>query len=177
MTVPMALLAFLQPAPAHGFVLKRRYDRLLGAGRDLKVGQVYSTLARLERDGLALPHGVEAGTGPDRKLFAISDSGVTELAHWLESPETPEARPSALLAKVILALASGRNADDVLDIQRAAHLQRMREVTAKRHSSTVVDRLVGDFELAHLEADLQWIETAGSRMKELTASVATEMAS
>lgn len=175
MTVPMAMLAFLDPAPAHGFALKRRYDRLLGSGRELRVGQVYSTLARLERDGLTVIDGVEAGSGPERKVFAISDAGVTELQSWLRSPEPSDGRPDGLFSKVVLSLASGRDAGEVLDIQRGAHLARMRTITAARKSGTVVDRLAGDFELAHLEADLNWIEIAGARMKDLQVSVAEVM--
>jgi DNA-binding PadR family transcriptional regulator len=175
MTVPMAMLALLDPAPAHGFALKQHYDRLLGIGRELRVGQVYSTLARLERDGLAVTHGVEPGSGPERKLFAISEAGVTELETWLGSAELPEGRPDVLFSKVVLALASGRDADDVLEIQRSSHLGRMRAITAARTTGTVVDRLIGDFELAHLEADLNWIEIAGARMKDLRLSVAEVM--
>src|SRR5690625_6666553 len=72
MSVPMALLALLDDGPAHGFDLKRRYDALLGHGRELKYGQVYATLQRLERDGMAAGVGVEAGSGADRKLYAVT---------------------------------------------------------------------------------------------------------
>ena len=171
MTVPMAILALLDDGPTHGFALKRRYDALLGQGRELKYGQVYSTLARLERDGLADGIGVEQGEGADRKVYAITSAGVSELDTWLATPHLPSGRPAELFTKVILALVAGRPADAVLDAQRRTYLARMRELTAARHGGDVVDRLAGDYEIAHLEADLRWIELAGTRLGDLAASV------
>lgn len=171
MTVPMALLALLDDGPTHGFALKRRYDELLGQGRELKYGQVYSTLARLERDGLAHGVGLEQGEGADRKVYAITDSGVGELDTWLATPHLPTGRPAELFTKVVLALVAGRAADAVLDAQRRVYLARMRELTAARHTGDVVDRLAGDYEIAHLEADLRWIELAATRLDVLAAEV------
>lgn len=167
----MAVLALLDRHPAHGFALKRSYDELFGRGRELKYGQVYSTLARLERDGLAHGVGVQPGEGADRKVYAITDSGVAELETWLDQPQQPSGRPSELFTKVTLALASSRAAEPVLDRQRRAHLERMRELTAVRHTGDVIDRLARDHELAHLEADIRWVELAAARLGELRADM------
>lgn len=165
----MALLTLLGTEPkTHGFALKRRYDELLGADRELKPGQVYATLTRLERDGLAEGVGFEFGGAAERRLFAITDRGVTEVDEWLLTPQLPGGRPSELFARVILALVSGRPAADILEAQRAAYLVRMREITGARGAGDVVDRLAGDYELAHLEADLRWIDLAGQRLRTLT---------
>ncbi|MEI2775457.1 MAG: helix-turn-helix transcriptional regulator [Tetrasphaera sp.] len=167
MTVPMALLALLDSTPeAHGFALKHRYDDVLGRGQELKYGQVYSTLVRLERDGLARGVGVEQAGAPDRKLYAITAEGVTALEEWLATPELPGGRPGQLFTRVVLALISGRSAAQVLDSHRAVYLARMRELTGARGSGDVVDRLARDLELAHLEADLAWVELAGRRLAE-----------
>lgn len=171
MAIPMALLALLDDGPSHGFALKRRYDALLGQGRELKYGQVYATLARLERDGLAHGVGLEQGEGADRKVYAITPDGVAEFDRWLASPQLPSGRPAELFTKVILALASGRPAVEVLDAQRGAYLARMRELTAARGAGDVIDRVAGDYEIAHLEADLRWIEVAGARLAELAGTV------
>lgn len=171
MTVPLALLTLLEPAPAHGFALKRRYDEFLGKDRELKSGQVYSTLARLERDGLAQGVGFEQGGAAERKLYAITSAGVSEVDVWLGTPALPGGRPSELFTRVILALVAGRPAEQVLDGQRAVYLGRMREITRGRDEGDVVDRLAGDFELAHLEADLKWVELAGARLADLTQRV------
>lgn len=160
----MAILAFLDQGPTHGFALKRRYDEVLANGKELRTGQVYSTLARLERDGLAHGVEVEKGDGPDRQMYAITTQGVTEFEQWLGTPQLPDSRPTELFTKVILALVSGRSPQEVLQAQQAVYLSRMREVTATRKGGDVVDRLAGDYEIAHLEADLRWIELAGTRL-------------
>jgi DNA-binding PadR family transcriptional regulator len=163
-TASMALLAILDQGPTHGFDLKRRFDALLGHDRELKYGQVYSTLARLERDGLAAGIGLQAGAGNDRKLYAITPAGITELDHWLSTPSPVTAQRTDVFARVVLALASGRSTDDVLDIHRRAYLDRMRVLTAVRGEADTVGRLAADFEIAHLEANLQWIELAAGRL-------------
>ena len=164
MTVPMAMLALLDTGPTHGFDLKARYDALLGQERELKYGQVYATLARLERDGYATEVGIEAGAGADRKVYAITPAGVSELETWLATPETSAPRPAEVFTRVVLALASGRSAQDVLDAHRRVFLDRMRAITARRADGDVVDRLAGDYEMAHLEADLTWIGIAATRL-------------
>lgn len=171
MTVPMALLALLDGRPAHGFALKRRYDDLLGHERELRFGQVYATLARLERDGLADDVGLQPGSGADRKVYAITPDGVAELDRWLATPQLPGGRPAELFTKVLLALVSGRPAEAVLDAQRAVYLDRMRELTRRRTEGDAIDRLARDFEMAHLDADLKWMEIAVARLAEVRVGV------
>jgi len=161
----MAMLALLDGGPAHGFALKNRYDELLGQHRELKYGQVYATLQRLERDGLATELGLESGAGADRKVYAITPAGVSELDAWLATPDTTASRPAEVFTRVVLALASGRPAQQILDAHSQVFLKRMRAITARRRSGDVIDRLAGDYEMAHLEADLKWIETAAQRIK------------
>ena len=174
MTVPLALLTLLETTgSAHGFALKKRYDEILGRDRELGFGQVYSTLARLERDDLAAGVGFEHGGAAERKLYAITDAGLTEIDTWLRTPQLPGGRPTELFTKVILALVSGRPAGQILDAQREVHLQRMREVTRGRANGDVVDRLAGDFEMVHLEADLKWVELAGQRLDQLSKELST----
>jgi DNA-binding PadR family transcriptional regulator len=160
----MALLALLDGGPSHGFDLKRRYDSLLGQEHELKYGQVYSTLRRLERDGLAAGLGLEAGAGADRKVYAITPAGVFELDSWLDTASLPSPRRDDIFARVVLALASGRSAERVLDAHQRVFLDRMRVLTASRNSADPIDRLAADYEVAHLEADLRWIELAAVRL-------------
>jgi len=171
MSIPMALLALLDGRPSHGFALKRRYDGLLGHDRELRYGQVYATLARLERDGLADGVGLQPGEGADRKVYAISQNGVAELDRWLATPQLPGGRPAELFTRVILALVAHRPADEVLDAQRVVYLARMRELTAQRGEGDAVDRLARDFEMAHLDADLRWIELAVARLADIQRGV------
>lgn len=166
MSVRRALLGLLEPAPAHGYVLKRRYDELFAGGRPLRFGQVYSTLARLERDGLAELVSVDAGAGPQRRQYAITPDGVADLDGWFGAPEAPDGSgPDPILVKTTLALLSGRPAADVLDAQRAVHLERMRQLTRKQATSDGRKRLAVTFALAHLDADLRWIEETAQRLE------------
>lgn len=176
MSVSRSLLGLLEPHPQHGYTLRQRYDSWFGAARPLKSAQVYATLARLTRDGFADLTGVEAGEGPERRVYAITEAGVGELERWLDEPEVPDVTASrrSLFAKVVIALASGRPAEPVLDRQRQAHLQRMRGLRAQRQGGDVVGQLDADFELFHLDADLKWIDAAQSRLDRLAAIIASQ---
>ncbi|EHR51757.1 putative transcriptional regulator [Saccharomonospora marina XMU15] len=172
MSVSRTLLALLEPGPRHGYDLKRAYDGHFAHGRQLAYGQVYSTLSRLLRNGLVEEAGVEHGAGPDRKRYTITDAGVTDVAQWLATPEDPEPYlQNTLYTKVVLALLSGRSAQDILDTQRAAHLREMRELTKRKKDGDLADQLICDHALFHLEADLRWLELTAARLDQLAREV------
>ncbi len=172
MSVPLTLLGLLEREPSHGYELKRDYDAYFGRGKPLPFGQVYATLSRLARDGKVTAADVEPGAGPDRKRYAITEHGAREVEAWLAEPVEPEPHlQTVLFAKVVLALMLGRSAEGYLDSQRAAHLQRMRELTEIKRTGSLVDRLLADHGLFHLEADLRWIDVTSSRLQLLTETV------
>jgi DNA-binding PadR family transcriptional regulator len=173
MSVGHALLGLLETGPRHGYELKRSYDeRFNTTGRPLHYGQVYGTLARLLKNGLVEVDGIEPGDGPERKRYAVTDAGVTDVARWLAQPEPPEPYlQSTLYTKVVLALLTGRTAVDILDTQRAEHLRLMRELTRRRAAGDLADQLVCDHALFHLEADLRWLEVTAERLDQLTEEV------
>ena len=173
MSIGHALLGLLESGPKHGYDLKRAYDRRFDHNRSLHYGQVYSTLSRLLKSGLVTEAGVEAGDGPDRKRYAITDAGVTDVESWLNTPEKPDVYlQNVLHAKVVLALLSGRSAADVLDSQRTAHLATMRELTRRKTQGDLADQLICDHALFHLEADLRWLELTAARVDQLAEEVA-----
>jgi DNA-binding PadR family transcriptional regulator len=172
MSVPLTLLGLLEREPSHGYDLKRDYDAYFGRGKPLSFGQVYATLGRLARDGKVTAGAAEAGDGPDRKRYVITESGVSEFETWLTEPV--EAEPhlqTVLFAKVVLALMLDRPAAEYLDTQRAAHLQRMRELTELKQSGSLVDALLADHGLFHLEADLRWMDLTAARLGALAEQV------
>lgn len=172
MTVSYALLGLLEEADRHGYDLKQSYDRRFGASRPLRFGQVYRTLAQLQRDGLVQIVGVEPGSGPDRKRYSITGVGVSDLSHWLAEPEDPQPMlQPVLFTKVVLALLSGRPADRYLDAQREMHLSAMRTITSARRGASLQDSLYADYQLFHIEADLRWIEHAVVRLDTLAAEI------
>lgn len=172
MSIGHTLLGLLEAGPRHGYDLKRAYDDRFGHNRSLAYGQVYSTLSRLLRDGLVHVEGVESGDGPERKSYSITEDGVRTVEEWLATPEKPVANlHNTLYTKVILAVLSGRDAADVLDAQRSAHLELMRDLTRRKTRADPSERLVHDYALFHLEADLRWLELAVTRLDGLTKEV------
>ena len=168
----MTLLGLLEREPSHGYDLKRDYDAYFGHGKPLSFGQLYATLARLDRDGKAIAGPAEHGGGPDRKRYVITDAGTTEVERWLSEPAPPEqGQHSVQITKVVLALMLGRVADKYLDVQRAAHLQRMRELTGLKRDSDQIGVLLADHALYRLEADLRWIDNTTARLDLLAGAV------
>ena len=173
MTVPMAILGLLDREPSHGYDLKRDYDAYFSRGRPLPYGQVYATLARLARDGKAAAGEAEPGAGPERKRYTITDTGRDEVETWLAEPVPAQPNlQTDLFVKVVLSLMLGRPAREYLDVQRAAHLRRMRELTELKQRESLVDALLADHGLFHLEADLRWIDLTAARLAALAEQVA-----
>jgi DNA-binding PadR family transcriptional regulator len=141
---------------------------VLSPDKPLQFGQVYATLGRLERDGRVAVSSVEPGAGPERKRYTITADGADELERWLDAPEPPEPFLHAtLFTKVVLAILVGYSVVQLLDAQRSAHLERMRQLTARRREAPLPDMLLADYALFHLEADLRWIELTAARVEEL----------
>ena len=175
MSVPLTLLALLEREPSHGYDLKRDYDTFFGRGKQLPFGQVYATLGRLARDGKVTAGDAEPGDGPDRKRYAITEVGRHDVDAWLADPVEPEPHlQTVLFAKVTLALMLGKPAEDYLDTQRLAHIQRMRQLTELKRTGPLVDVLLTDHALFHLEADLRWMDLTSARLNELAEAVRTQ---
>ncbi len=175
MSTSHTLLALLEREPAYGYTLKRNFDERFSRTKPLAFGQVYAALARFEKHGWAQAIDVEAGDGPDRKRYRITPEGVEVVDEWVYAAQSPsEFASSNLFARVSVALMSGRSAAEVLDNQRTLHLSRMRELTVSRKTADEADVLAITYELAHLDADLRWIEEAGARLDGARAALQGE---
>lgn len=165
MSTAHALLGLLEQGPAYGYRLKGDYDARFGRDKPLAYGQVYSSLARFERHGWAQSLDAQGGAGPDRKRYQITPDGVIVVDAWVYEPQVPgEFATSTLCARVSVALLSGRDAAEVLQRQRSSHLSRMRALTRERARADAATSLALGYELAHLDADLRWIEESGQRL-------------
>jgi DNA-binding PadR family transcriptional regulator len=171
------LLGLLARGSRHGYDLKREHDARLPRARPLAFGQVYATLGRLVRDELIAEAGQDRDGGPERTSFALTERGRAELDTWLDRVEEPAPFvQSTLFAKVVVALLVHEDASaarQYLSAQRAAHLARMRELTAaksNRHAA-VADVVAADYAIAHLDADLRWMRTTAERVESLRIEV------
>ena len=167
MSVPHALLALLSEGPKHGLRLQTDFEARTGEVWPLNVGQVYTTLQRLERDGLVETDGEQ---GRSRKRYRITAGGDRELAEWLRTP--PELVPpprDELVMKVLVALqVPGTNVHEVLQVHRRhviETMQRYTHVKAEAAEGDTALALVADAELFRLEAIVRWLDAADVRLK------------
>lgn len=172
MSTPDALLGLLQPGPRHGYDLKREHDARFPLAKPLAFSQVYSTLGRLERDGLVEVTEQTAGDGPDRTVYGLTDHGREHLLAWVSEPEPPAPHvANVLFTKLVVARLGGASGQAYLDTQRTAHLARMRELTRERREAEPAAALAADYALFHLEADVRWLETTLMRLTTLDLGV------
>lgn len=169
MNVSYTLLGFLEIAPNYGYDLKKQYDKYFGRDKPVLAGQVYSTLARLERDNKVKEVGDNNQSGgPERVKYEITPRGKNDLDTWLKTPESPSpVLQATLYIKTVLALLKDGDAAPYLDNQRSAHIGRMRELTNRRRQVSVAEKLLIDHALFHIEADLRWIQLTSSRLLQL----------
>lgn len=177
MSMSHVLLGLLCAGPLHGYELKRAHDQRMPQAKPAPFGQVYASLGRLERDGLIAPAGHDQAGGPERTAFGITDRGREALSAWLDEIEPPAPHvTSALLAKVTVALlaAGEQRARAYLIAQRQAHTARLREYTRLKTEQGVrfADLIAVDYAIAHLNADLVWLQTTLDRVADLRREVA-----
>jgi DNA-binding PadR family transcriptional regulator len=169
MSVPHALLALLSEGPKYGLRLQSEFEARTGEVWPLNVGQVYTTLQRLERDGL-----VEAdGEGErSRKRYRITSAGAQELASWLRTPPDLVPPPrDELVIKVLVALQIPEiDIHEILQVHRRhviEIMQRYTRIKAEAAEDDVALALVADAELFRLEAIVRWLDAADVRLKQL----------
>jgi DNA-binding PadR family transcriptional regulator len=176
MSTAHVLLGLLCGGPMHGYELKRSYDQVLPKAKPVAFGQVYATLGRLQRDGLVTTAGRDRAGGPDRTSFVLTDAGRERLDAWLGEVEPPAPYVgSALFVKTAVAvLVNGeQRARDYLVAQRAAHMERLRALTAVKTdpASSLGDVVAADFAILHLDADLRWVANTMERVADLHREV------
>src|SRR4051812_9100259 len=162
MSVPHALLALLSEGPKYGLQLRQQFESRTGEVWPLNVGQVYTTLQRLERDGLVES---EAGDDGPQKHFRITEHGQAELEEWLRTPPDLSSPPrDELVMKVLMARrVPGVDVHEVIQAHRRHLVQLMQEWTRIKEDAADDDVgvvLVIDAELFRLESVIRWLDTA-----------------
>jgi DNA-binding PadR family transcriptional regulator len=156
------LLALLARSPAHGYDLKQAYDALFAdVWQPINIGQVYTTLSRLERDGLVEATEVEQADRPAKKVYALTELGVKAVAGWLGEAPTPAAPRTDLVLRLVAAQLTGLvPLGELVARQRAELLGALRqlEVLVTTTHADDVARLLVEGSALHLQADLRWLE-------------------
>jgi DNA-binding PadR family transcriptional regulator len=168
MSVRHALLALLSEGPKYGLQLRHEFEERTGEVWPLNVGQVYTTLQRLERDGLIESDG-DGEIGP-QKSFRLTDDGGAELDAWLRTPPDLSSPPrDELVIKVLVASrVPGVDVHDVIQTHRRHVLELMQEWTRVKRDAgpdEVNLVLVVDAELYRLDSVTRWLDTADARLR------------
>lgn len=168
MSVRHALLALLTEGPKYGLQLRQEFEARTGEVWPLNVGQVYTTLQRLERDGLV--ESDDAGDEGPQKGFRITEAGESELFGWLRTPPDLTSPPrDELVIKVLVALRMpGVDVREVIQVHRRYVVQLMQQYTRLKEDAPDDDvglALVVDAELFRLDAVVRWLDAADGRLK------------
>jgi len=171
MSIRHGLLALLERGPSHGYQLRAEFDAATGATWPLNVGQVYTTLDRLARDGLVAQDGEPDSDG--RIAYQITDEGRREVTSWFASPVTRQGAPRDELAiKLALAVTTpGVDVVSVVQTQRSATMASLQELT--RLKTGADDDLAWSLVLDHLlfraEAEIRWLDHCETRVARAAA--------
>jgi len=168
MSVPHALLALLSEGPKYGLQLREEFEARTGEVWPLNVGQVYTTLQRLERDRLVASDG--ADDAAPQKDYRITTAGEDELASWLRTPPDLASPPrDELVIKVLVALrVPGVDVPEVLQVHRRYVIELMQQWTRIKEDGAEDDlglALAVDAELFRLDAVVRWLDSADSRIR------------
>lgn len=168
MSVRHALLALLSGGTKYGMQLKEEYDGATGDAWPLNVGQVYTTLQRLERDGLVESN--DDGEDERQRDYRITARGQSELENWLTTPPGPGAPPrDELITKVLVALrVPDIDVHDVIQAHRRQIVELMQQWTRFKEGEAELDlpfALMVEAELARLQAVVKWLDVADRHVK------------
>jgi DNA-binding PadR family transcriptional regulator len=168
-SVKHALLALLSEGPKYGLQLRQEFEARTGEVWPLNVGQVYTTLQRLERDGFIASDDDVADEGP-QKGFHITTEGKRELGEWLRTPPDLSQPPrDDLVIKILVALrVPGVDVQEVIQTHRRYIVELMQQWTRLKEDETRFDlsfALVVDAELFRLDAVVRWLDSADGRLK------------
>jgi DNA-binding PadR family transcriptional regulator len=181
MSVRYGLLALLDEAPSHGYQLKTAFERRTGGNWALNIGQVYTTIQRLERDGFVESVDGDA-TDDDRREYRITATGRAQLGEWFDHPVVAEAPArDELTIKVLLAVAAGDiDVTALLQRQRRASVEQLQAYTRRKAKADpkqdTAFLILLDALIFRTEAEIRWLDACDARIRHLAAAAATKEA-
>ena len=176
MSVRQSLLAILDQGPCYGYQLRAEFDRRTGATWPLNVGQIYSTLDRLERDGLVQKADIDSD---GQNYFEITVTGRAEVADWLGSPvpASAAARNELAIKLAIAVTLPGVDIAHVIQVQRSASLRTLQELTRTKNTTDNPESaeqlawlLVIDSLIFAAEAEVRWLDHSEARLARAVAA-------
>jgi DNA-binding PadR family transcriptional regulator len=160
-------LALLAGDTEHGYELKQtlehEFGQLLPA---LNAGQIYSTLARLERDGLIVGQSV-AGDSRRKRVYELTESGRAVLAGWIQTPVPGTRLKDEFFMKFVVVASVGlAEPKSLIDGQRREYLQSLRDLDAllAANGKGAAAEMLVEGAVLHLKADLQWLDLIEERL-------------
>jgi DNA-binding PadR family transcriptional regulator len=160
-------LALLSGQRAHGYELKRSLEQEFGSLLPaLNAGQIYTTLARLERDGLVVGEAV-AGDSRGKRVYRLTEAGQAVLAEWIETPASGRGLKDEFFMKFVIASSSGlAEPETLIERQRREYLQTLRDLNAvlEANGKGPAAELLVEGAILHLKADLEWLELIEQRL-------------
>ncbi|MCW2785345.1 MAG: lineage-specific thermal regulator protein [Marmoricola sp.] len=165
MSVKMGLLALLSEGPQYGYQLRAAFDEHTASTWPLNVGQVYTTLARLERDHLVEPGGSDEG----RVLYLITQAGRDEVAAWFMAPvvRSQPARDELAIKLMLAVTVPGVDVGAVIQRQRTATMSALQDyVRLKRATEDLAGGLVLDGLVFAAEAEIRWLDHCEERLRQ-----------
>ncbi|MHB1139431.1 MAG: PadR family transcriptional regulator [Microthrixaceae bacterium] len=170
MSVRNGLLALLSSGSRHGYELKKELEERTGSLWELNVGQVYTTLSRLQRDGLVaeLDQPAEASGPQDQRRYALTDDGRRTVSDWFATPRVrPVPDRDELVIKLTLASTMDSiDLDEVIEVQRVATIEELQRYTRRKAETDTEDvaRLFAlDAVIAQIDGELRWLEQCQQR--------------
>jgi len=165
MSIRSGLLALLAEAPKHGYQLRVDFEVRTGGTWPLNIGQVYTTLARLERDGLVELVAEEDG----QRTYDVTAAGRTAVAQWFAEPVKREAPPRDELAikLAVAATTPGIDVQEVIQAQRTETMRGLRDCTrlkAETPDGDLAWLIVLDGLIFNAEAEMRWLDACEARL-------------
>ena len=171
MSLKLGILGLLAEEPLHGYEVKSRFEAMVGHTWEVNIGQIYSTMQRLERDNLVEAAGERGDRG--KLAYKLTPLGQQTLDRWLSEPEAePQQLHDDLFIKLALIRRLGNgNLQGLIDRQRRVYLQRIRDLSEVERRARAEKRpdllLLIKGAVIHTEADMKWLDVCLEELSHL----------
>jgi DNA-binding PadR family transcriptional regulator len=157
-------LSLISRAPTHGYDLMQTYESLFSSVLpSLNAGQIYTTLSRLERDGLVRRHTVAQEGKPNKRVYELTEQGHQLLEGWFAEPlKGPRIKDNFFLKLTSARLSGIVSPVQLIESQRNHYFQTLHDLNILATTPEVINNpsrlLLIQGAILHLKADLEWLD-------------------